>query len=71
MIACVLNKEQNNAQVTTFVNSIVFDLWTSKEDHDRRKESLELIAWVITSWNIVNSSLRKHLFYELMQKDTI
>lgn len=46
MIACVLNKDQNNAHVTTFVNSVVSDIWTSKEDHDRRKESLELISWV-------------------------
>ena len=46
MIACVINKDQNDAQVTTFVNSFVSELWTSKEDHDRRKESLELISWV-------------------------
>jgi hypothetical protein len=48
MIACVLNKEQNDTQIMTFVNSVVSDLWTSKEDHDRRKESLELISWVTT-----------------------
>lgn len=46
MIACLLNKDQNDAQVTTFVNSVVSELWTSKEDHDRRKESVELISWV-------------------------
>ena len=47
MIACVLNKEQKECQITTFVNSVVSGLWTLKENSARRKESLELISWVI------------------------
>jgi len=47
MIACVVNKERNDNQMTTFVKSVVNDHWTSKHDHDRRKENLELLAWVI------------------------
>lgn len=46
MIACILNKEQNDAQITKFVESVVTDMWTAKQDHDRRKENLELLAWV-------------------------
>jgi RNAPII transcription regulator C-terminal len=47
MIACVINKEANDAKISSFVDSTVNDLWLSKEDHDRRKESLELISWVL------------------------
>lgn len=46
MVASILNKEQNDARITYFVNSIASDLWTSIQDHDRRKETLELISWV-------------------------
>jgi hypothetical protein len=46
MIACVVNKERDDVQMTLFVKSVVNDHWTSKHDHDRRKESLELLAWV-------------------------
>jgi len=46
MIACVVNKESNDIQMTTFVKSVVNDHWTLKHDHDRRKENLELLAWV-------------------------
>lgn len=47
LIACVLNKESNDRQITAFVDSVVNDMWISKTDHDRRKEDLELLAWVI------------------------
>jgi hypothetical protein len=71
MIASILNKEQNDARITDFVNSVVTDMWTSIQDYDRRKETLELISWVISSvLNFSNSSLRKHLYYEQMPKDT-
>ena len=46
MTSCILNKEQSDAQIRKFVDSVVDNLWTSKQDHDRRKESLELISWV-------------------------
>jgi hypothetical protein len=70
MIACILNKDQNDAQITTFVNSVVSDMWTSKEDHDRRKESLELVSWVTPAEILLNVSWRKHWFYELMHMGT-
>ena len=60
MTACILNKDQNDAQVTSFVNSVVSGSWTTKEDHDRRKESLELISWVAPLENPANFSWRKH-----------
>jgi hypothetical protein len=47
LIACVLNKESNDGQITTFVDAVVNDMWISKTDHDRRKEDLELLAWVL------------------------
>ena len=47
MMACVLNKESNDANVSLFVDSVLHDIWTSKPDYDRRKEALELISWVI------------------------
>lgn len=63
MIACILNKESKDAKISNFVDSIVHDLWTSKPDHDRRKESLELISWVAKSL-----VLRTHAKgYELLQ----
>ena len=43
------------------MNSVVSDLWTSKEDHDRRKESLELISWVTPRGNPANIQLAKAL----------
>jgi DNA repair/transcription protein MET18/MMS19 len=63
MIACVVNKEKNEHQMTTFVKSVVHDQWTSKHDHDRRKESFELLAWLAKAL-----ALRTHaLAYELIQ----
>ena len=73
MIACVLNKERSDSQITTFVNSVVHDFWTSKEDHDRRKESLELLSWVIFQFQriFIDVSLLNHWCYGHMLVDTI
>jgi hypothetical protein len=47
LTACILNKESNDTKVPAFVDSVLHDMWTSKVDHDRRKETLELISWVM------------------------
>ena len=49
LIACVLNKQPNDSHIRTFVDSLLNDMWVSKADHDRRKENLELFAWVSPS----------------------
>lgn len=46
LIACVLNKQSNDNHITTLVDLVVNDMWLSKVEHDRRKENIELLAWV-------------------------
>ena len=60
MIASILNKQVDDAQVSSFVDSVVSESWTSQADHDRRKESLELQSWVVIPlFHWINSRLRK------------
>lgn len=71
MIACVLNKQVDDAHVSSFVDSVVFDSWTSRADHDRRKESLELQSWVVLPvFRWIDSRLRKRWCYEQVTRDT-
>jgi hypothetical protein len=46
MIACIINKMHNDAQMVNFVDSVITSQWISKLDYDRRKEDLELLPWV-------------------------
>jgi DNA repair/transcription protein MET18/MMS19 len=46
MIACVLNKQQNETQLIGFVDSVVHDYWIQKHKYDQKRESLEMISWV-------------------------
>jgi len=70
MIACVLNKQNEDSNISPFVDQVVFDLWTSESDHDRRKETLELQSWVRSYLNVgIDGRLQRHWCYGQIRGD--